>query len=119
MGNMAQLLNGGSLAQNVGGFCIAGAVCGALLSLLHDAVCVGRFERFNAYVPSGVALAIGLYITPNYVLPRIAGALLQFVWRKKDVQSFDKFMIVCASGFVLGEGIFAIVSAAMKALGMP
>eukprot|EP01083_Nonionella_stella_P301199 1032001_1 len=40
--NMAELLNGGSIASNVKWFCVGGAVVGALLSLCHDVVFVGK-----------------------------------------------------------------------------
>ena len=117
--NMAQLLNGGSLAKNVKMFCIVAAIIGSLLSLFHDLIFIGKYEYLNKYLPSGIALAIGFYITPNYVLPRVVGAVFQFVWFRRNQDSFDKYMIVVASGFVLGEGICALLSALMTALNVP
>merc|ERR1719295_872280 len=94
--NMAELLNGGSLAKNVMPFCIGGACIGAILSLIHDVICIGKYESMSKYVPSGVALAIGMYITPNYVLPRVIGGCLQFLWLKWNEESYHWFMIVTA-----------------------
>merc|ERR1711972_722853 len=82
--NMAELLNGGHLATNVMPFCIGGACVGAVLSLCHDVVFVGKCAAMSGYLPSGVALAIGMYITPNYVLPRVIGGCLQFVWKRRS-----------------------------------
>ena len=35
----------------------------------------------------------------------------QFVWRRRNRDSFDSNMTVCASGFVLGEEVFVVISA--------
>eukprot|EP01083_Nonionella_stella_P031868 87198_1 len=113
--DMAELLNGESIATDVKWFCVGGAAIGALLSICHDVLFVGTCE----YIPSGVAVAIGFYITPNYVIPRVIGSLSQFLWQRWNRNSFDRYMIVMASGFVLGEGVFSIVNAVMKAADVP
>eukprot|EP01084_Bolivina_argentea_P182766 315469_1 len=117
--NMAQLLNGGSLAQNVEMFCYIAAAIGAMLSLCHDLIFIGKYKYINSYIPSGVALAIGFYITPNYVIPRVIGSILQYIWYRRNKSTYDAYMVVVASGFVLGEGVFAIISAIMTALHVP
>ncbi|KAM9992407.1 hypothetical protein ACTFIY_009862 [Dictyostelium cf. discoideum] len=112
--NMAKLVNGGELAHNVLPFCI---VLGALVSLIPIA------EAFNPnlehYLPSGIALAIGFYQTPNYSIVRAIGAFVQWYWFRKNSHSFREYGIIVASGFVLGEGITSIFTAIMTITGVP
>ncbi|KAM9969003.1 hypothetical protein ACTFIW_000410 [Dictyostelium discoideum] len=112
--NMAKLVNGGELAHNVLPFCI---VLGVLVSLIPIA------EAFNPnlehYLPSGIALAIGFYQTPNYSIVRAIGAFVQWYWFRKNSHSFREYGIIVASGFVLGEGITSIFTAIMTITHVP
>ena len=58
-------------------------------------------------LPSGVALAIGMYVTPNWTIPRVVGGFANYLWRKSAPAHAKRYMIVLASGFVLGEGVIA------------
>jgi len=112
--NMAKLVNGGQLATNVLGFCI---VAGVLVSFIPIIEAIKpSTERF---LPSGIALAIGMYVQPNYTIARCIGTFVQFYWKRKNLNSFREYMIIVASGFVLGEGITSIITAIMKAIGVP
>mmetsp|Transcript_23938 Transcript_23938/g.77023 ORF Transcript_23938/g.77023 Transcript_23938/m.77023 type:complete len:644 (+) Transcript_23938:71-2002(+) len=65
---------------------------------------------------SPVALAIGLYLSPRFSLPRVVGAFGAEVWRRRHPASHRQLFLVVASGFVLGEGIASIVTAAAAGL---
>eukprot|EP01132_Coremiostelium_polycephalum_P000385 gene385-486_t len=112
--DMANLVNHGQLAENVLGFCIVAAFLVALIPIIE--AIKPEYER---YLPSGIALAIGMYITPNWILPRCIGSLVQYVWKRKYPESFKDYMIIVASGFVLGEGITSIITAIFKIAGVP
>ena len=137
---MAELLYGGSLPTNVLTYCEIGFILGGILGVLNnfrhlqhlkienDKLNGGngndnggdvKVYKWLEYVPSGVALGIGMFITPNYVFPNIIGGITQFVWNKYDKRSYDQYMVVVASGFVLGQGITAIVTALMKEFEIP
>lgn len=111
---MARLLNGGHLSDHVLHFCIAGAIIAGLIPIITL-----WKPAINKFLPSATAIAIAFYITPNFSIPRILGAFIQFIWVKKFPQSHMKYMIIIASGFVLGEGVTSIVLAIMKSAGMP
>jgi uncharacterized oligopeptide transporter (OPT) family protein len=74
----------------------------------------GGLKLTKQMLPSGVAMAIGMYVTPNFTLPRVVGALISLGWRRYRAESLDKYMIVAASGLVLGEGIMSILTAVLK-----
>lgn len=61
----------------------------------------------------------GMYVTPNWTIARVVGSVLQWAWQRKSRGSHDRLMIVVASGFVLGEGVLAIVNALLKSASVP
>jgi uncharacterized oligopeptide transporter (OPT) family protein len=60
----------------------------------------------------------GMYVPPAISLPRVAGAFVILTIRY--CTSINKFVAVCAaSGMILGEGIFSIVTLMFKVWGVP
>lgn len=70
--------------------------------------------RSCLFLPSGIGFAIGMYVAPKFTLARILGSLAQQIWLKRNPTSHATLMVVVASGFVLGEGIAAIVVALVR-----
>lgn len=68
-----------------------------------------------ALLPSGVGFAVGMYLTPNWTVPRVLGSIVDQVWLVLDPGSHAAFMMVTASGLVLGEGCASIVTAVVHA----
>ena len=48
----------------------------------------------------------------------VAGSLLEYVWFNKSPRTHKQYMIVVASGFVLGEGVTSILTALFKTAGV-
>lgn len=72
------------------------------------------------YIPSGVAVGIGIYNSPSFTLARFLGGLGAAYWLKKRPDKDSQLnAIVLSSGLVLGEGVFSIVSLIMTGLGVP
>jgi len=107
--NMARFVNGGKLATNVEWFCVVGGIFGIFLAVFSQV-----FPQRSKFLPSGVAFAIAMYVTPNFTIPRVIGALVNYIWAKKFPQNHSQYMFVVASGFVLGEGLTSIVTALLK-----
>ena len=109
---MAELMNRGlgalppTAVQYAKGFMGVGAVLPVLEALCPAAL--------GAYLPSGMSMGVGMYLTADYVLPRVAGALLVLAWRAMDQASHDGAMLAVASGFVLGEGVWSMVQLGLK-----
>lgn len=73
-------------------------------------------EATAAWLPSGISFGVGMYITPDWTIPRVAGALVELVWRRRDPAGHGRHMLLVASGFVLGEGVMSILALVLKAL---
>jgi len=110
--SMARMVSGEIDAHNVLPFCIIAGVFTALLTIL------GLVSTKFSFLPSWVGFAIGLYLTPNWTLPRVAGSLVHWVWLRKWPVGKHNYMVIVASGFVLGEGAFSILTALFTALGI-
>ena len=113
--DMAQLISGkaelpahvGEAAGLAGAFAVAAAAVSASLP-----------PALRWLVPSGTAAGVGMYLTPNWTIPRVIGGVGQWVWKRYWPQGHDDYMIVVASGFVLGEGVMSILTATLTASGV-
>ncbi|KAK5660811.1 hypothetical protein OQA88_12179 [Cercophora sp. LCS_1] len=74
-------------------------------------------KRWQALIPGGIAVAVGMYNVPSFTLARTIGGLLAWWWRFKGWQ--DTPLIVLASGFILGEGFLSIANLVMQSAGVP
>ncbi len=124
--DMARLVNGGALPPHVGPFCLGAGVIAAVLPALRSwTVFVGGGKMgggqwdgvlrvLGTMLPSGVAFAVGMYISPRWTIPRVIGSMGEQLWRWYSPDSHSRLMLVVASGLVLGEGTAAIVLAVCK-----
>jgi OPT family oligopeptide transporter len=71
-----------------------------------------------AYVPGGIAVAVGMYNTPSFTLARTAGGLLAWYWTRWKGRE-ETSMIVLASGLILGEGLLSIVNLGLASARVP
>lgn len=79
----------------------------------------GTGKGWQAYVPGGIAVAVGMYNVPSFTLARTVGGLVAWWWRRRTGGKGDTKLIVLASGFILGEGFLSIVNLLMQSAGVP
>ena len=117
----ARLVTGRGLPKMVGTFAICASILFTISAMLriylanHQCASVRKWQPF---VPSGIAVAIGMYNPPSFTLARAIGGLFNMWWiqyRKMD----ESTLTVLASGFVLGEGVISILSLLLAGLGVP
>ena len=75
--------------------------------------------KARGYFPSPIAMAVGMYVAPNWTMSRVFGTLISLMWVKMNPKSHQSYAIVTASGLVLGEGVFAIITAIFKSFKVP
>jgi len=124
--SMARLLNGGALMPHVKSAAVVSAaaaaalpVAAALLRALAESGRVGGRASSAAAaalsaLPSGIGFAVGMYVSPKFTLPRVAGMLAERAWAAASPGSHRDGMIVVASGLVLGEGTASLLLAILR-----
>ncbi|KAF9951319.1 hypothetical protein BGZ70_001036 [Mortierella alpina] len=84
-----------------------------------------RRPKWMNWIPSGISFAIGMYNLPNFTLARFVGGLISVGWDwhcrryaghpgARLANMGRVFLIIVASGFVLGEGTLSIVNLMLK-----
>ncbi|KAF7730159.1 hypothetical protein EC973_002767 [Apophysomyces ossiformis] len=131
--DMSRLVNGHPLPPHVQEFVLAFAIIFGVLVLVKD---TGNSRGWRRYIPQGIAFAIGMYNPPSFTLARVIGGCLGHAWNTYCDKPEDSriksailatcrekagkiLIIIVASGFVLGEGTFAIVNMIMQACHVP
>ncbi|KAG0265382.1 hypothetical protein DFQ27_000669 [Actinomortierella ambigua] len=138
---LARLVNGQSLPQHTGpfiwGFAALFSVLTLISSIFSDTTLLKTKDgqprtrpHWVAWIPNGIAFAIGMYNLPNFTLARFIGGVISLWWdhhcakyagtpKAKYAQLGRVFLIIIASGFVLGEGTFSIVNLVLKTAKVP
>lgn len=136
--DMSRLVNGHALPPHVIEFIIGFSLLFGALTLLKE---TGPSNKgWRALIPQGIAFAIGIYNPPSFTLARVVGGFIASAWGNycdssvysdeencgkmdrwcKPYKNIGKvFIVIVASGFVLGEGTFAIVNMILYALHVP
>ncbi|KAI9472431.1 MAG: OPT oligopeptide transporter protein-domain-containing protein [Benjaminiella poitrasii] len=132
--DMSRLVNGHPLPPHVFEFVWFFAMLFTAFVLLKQLF----RQRWVRFIPQGIAFAIGMYNPPNFTLARVLGGLAVYGWTKFCSQPTPKQMslwrariepyrtvgghvliVIVASGFVLGEGTFAMINMMMCAFNVP
>lgn len=120
----ARLVTGEGLPERVGEFAVAAF---AIWSVLTGLRIYGQSKSnadgskgapWVAYVPGGIAVAVGMYNTPSFTLARTVGGLIAWVWTRWYKREETR-VIVLASGLILGEGIVSIVNLGLASAHAP
>ncbi|KAI9318812.1 OPT oligopeptide transporter protein-domain-containing protein [Dichotomocladium elegans] len=134
--DMSRLVNGHQLPAHVTEFVILFAFIFSALVFMKE-MNPHPGHGWRRYIPQGIAFAIGMYNPPSFTLARVIGAYLGHQWKCYCNSSLDTtapddtlwqkyrrivgkvLIIIVASGFVLGEGTFAIVNLILRAMDVP
>ncbi|KAI7862292.1 OPT oligopeptide transporter protein-domain-containing protein [Spinellus fusiger] len=135
--DMSRLVNGHPLPPHVYEFVLLFAFVFAVCVIIKETT---PQQKWHKYIPQGVAFAIGIYNPPSFTLARVLGGVMGHYWNlycdtldptevyPLEDQSWFKrhrrivgkvFIVIVASGFVLGEGMFAIVNLIMRSFNVP
>lgn len=111
----ARLVTGKGLPYMAREFAIGGAIIFAIFTALRTKA-IGK--SWHAYIPGGIAVAVGMYNVPSFTLARTIGGLLNWYWRIY-LRREDTPLIVLASGFILGEGFLSIINLLLQSSQVP
>jgi uncharacterized oligopeptide transporter (OPT) family protein len=77
-----------------------------------------RVAAAAQWIPSPSAVAVGMYVTPNWALVRLAGAVGFAAWGRLHPRSHAASWRLLAAGLVVGEGLMGIATAGLGAAGV-
>ncbi|KAI8093575.1 OPT oligopeptide transporter protein-domain-containing protein [Halteromyces radiatus] len=137
--DMSRLVNGQPLPPHVSEFVIGFAIVFGIFVIIQETSTMHqRSIGWQRYIPQGMAFSIGMYNPPSFTLARVIGGLMTYYWyqycEKHDDDDDDDtwwldpryrykvgkvLIIIIGSGFVLGEGTFALVNMIMHACHVP
>ena len=78
----------------------------------------GHGHWWQAWVPGGIAVAVGMYNTPSFTLARTIGGAVNWYWRIYRGRE-ETPVIVLASGLILGEGLVSILNLVLASSQVP
>jgi OPT family oligopeptide transporter len=91
-----------------------GAIVGVVLAITNKLVGYFGGEKRAYYVPSALAVGIGMIVPPRQSLIMFAGACMYLIWKRGWPVSANKYFFAVSSGLIAGEGLMGIVVAALR-----
>lgn len=79
---------------------------------------MGVGTKWHAWIPGGIAVAVGMYNPPSFTLARTIGGLVNWYWTSWRGRT-ETTIVVLASGLVLGEGVVSIINLLLASLKVP
>lgn len=114
-----RLVTGGDLPPHSRAAALVFGVVFAAISLAKNLTpATHKYHKYLVYLPSGVAVGVGMYNQPSFTLARFVGGVVAHVWSQQPGVSRTA-MVVFSSGLVLGEGVVSIATMAMTSVGVP
>ncbi|KAK2051074.1 OPT superfamily oligopeptide transporter [Colletotrichum caudatum] len=112
----ARLVYGKGLPPGLVVFGFSASILGAAFKILKG---LKGNPKLSSLVPSSVALAAGMYIMPEMILAQGIGGLIHFMVLKHWGHVKEAALISMATGFILGEGLFSLVTMVLQSLNVP
>ncbi|KAK9447304.1 OPT oligopeptide transporter protein-domain-containing protein [Limtongia smithiae] len=114
----SRLVTGAGLPPHAQAFALFFAIIFGTLSVIRSVYAKRPFAR---WIPSGVAVGVGIYNSPSFTLARFVGGLVGwYLMRKNSYFKTDHVaLVISASGLVLGEGLFSIGTMILTSLHVP
>lgn len=113
------LLGDGELPEQSGTYMLLFAIIFGGVAAVK-AYAARRALPWAAWVPSGVAFAIGFLNTPAFSLARLIGGVVEYMYYRRagGREKGGIRLVIVASGFVLGEGVVSVVSLVLRTWGI-
>ncbi|KZT51742.1 OPT superfamily oligopeptide transporter [Calocera cornea HHB12733] len=116
--SLARLLRDGSLPPKSGLFMLGSAGLAIAVAALKVKAQRSGYS-WAKWVPSGVAFAIGFLNTPSFSIARLIGGVIEYMYYRRAGRGHEGiWLIIVASGFVLGEGTMSVLTLVFKTAGI-
>ena len=110
----ARLVTGKGLPPMAWQYALGSGVLFAVFTALRIR---GQGTWWQAWIPGGIAVAVGMYNTPSFTLARTIGGVGSMIWTRRG--GSEGSLIVLAAGLVLGEGLLSILNLGLASFHVP
>jgi uncharacterized oligopeptide transporter (OPT) family protein len=113
LANMAVLLSQGfgALPRYAMQATIAAGILGVVIAVVQN-------KKHIPWIPSTAAFGFALILPGTLNIPMGLGGIAGWIWQKRSPQSYERYCITVASGFIAGEALLGgLVLPALFALG--
>ena len=86
-----------------------GLALGAVLVVLEQLL-----PKAKKWLPSATGLGLGFILPFQYPLSMLVGALLAWVWQKKDAQAAEDYLVPVSAGVIAGVSIVGVIVASLN-----
>lgn len=120
----SRLVTGQGLPPRAFEFCLVFGGIFAVISFLKNTIeALSKWHKYLVFLPSGVAVGIGIYNIPSFTIARFIGGVIAYWWMHSDSKRNEYHnnrisMIIFSSGLVLGEGLLSGFTMLLTSLGV-
>ncbi|KAJ5516456.1 hypothetical protein N7527_008016 [Penicillium freii] len=107
----ARLVTGQGLPQMAGQFSLIAGIVWAFLTALRIAATSPSFARngnppaWRAWIPGGIAVAVGIFNEPSFTLARAIGGIIAWWWARKHSESKTDKQVANGNATSMGSSI--------------
>lgn len=100
-------------------FSLCLAIVSVLAVLIRHNFLNGHREKYRLYIPNFMAIGLAFVLpATQYSTAMLAGAIVAYVWAKRNAVSFDLLCYAIAAGMIAGEGLGGVVNAVLEISGV-
>lgn len=103
----ARLMTGEGLPPKAAEFSLIFGLIFVILAIVKHSY---QHKKWAKWIPSGVAVGIGMYNVPSFTIARFIGGLVAYLYERRYPNPADKvYLVILSSGLILGEGLMSVV----------
>lgn len=100
-------------------FAICFGVLSVIVVIIRHNFLNGHREKYRVYVPNFMAMGLAFVLpTTQYATAMLTGAIIAYVWARKNPVSFDLLCYAIAAGMIAGEGLGGVINAVTEIAGV-
>lgn len=88
---------------------VVGLVVGAVLVVLEQTL-----PKVKKWLPSSTGLGLGFILPFNYPLAMLAGAVLAWIWQRRDEKAAEDYLVPVSAGVIAGVSIVGVIVASLN-----
>ncbi|CUS14945.1 unnamed protein product [Tuber aestivum] len=107
------------IPKSSGIFSILFGILAAVVVIVRHTYLTGHREKYRAYVPNFMTMGLAFVLPQTqFATAMMTGAIIAYVWAKRNPATFEVFAYAIAAGMMAGEGFGGVVNAIFEIAGI-